>query len=626
MNQTPVVTSSAHKRWAPSPHVVAIAALVLLFLWVYGRFAFSLYFAMDDFINSTLEMRGPLGASLVSALRGTISWSGYRPLTIAMRVLMTHAFGLEHMWGYYVIYLGMHLANTLLTYRIVGRVSRNSAWAFLAAAIVLLLPAHNEAVLWFAANSNVLALFFSLITLDLALTSHDRSAWGWQLATALFYAFAVLSYEVTIVLPLLILIAEWKFTGRPRGRRIGFYALLAITAVALLFERSFVQGSTLSPATASYALNLFPLHLLRGYILIASQMLFLFTSPFVDEPLFQYRRNLLDPLGGSALITIASTLLLSITVFLLALRSPVTPIHEPGAPEPATSVASGRQQRSIFLFWFAWGILWISLLGVAFAGLANRNPENRYTYILSFGMAVSVTALVAWLYQALATVRAAQIALLGLASALLAFYAYTSVSDATDWAAAGKVTRSVQTAIADAIPSVDSDEYIALIGVPSQIGSAYLYALPNAFSSAMKLQLGSVHESFSGNRALREWLRSSPDAASDTYLFNYDGESGVLEPVVVAILCNTPQDCVAYQMARPGGTSLNHGLRYLELYDTANPQLGAIQYLATFKPLNGIYCTLYQDYGVPLDANALVQYPYLQRCRDAFSVLEKVQQ
>ncbi len=603
----PMQTSPPRDRNQNTSAALAVTSLTILFLWVYGRFAFDLYFVMDDYIHAAGEMTGPLWATLRDTFTGAISWSGYRPLTTAMRVLLFHAFGMEQMGAYYMLYLALHLVNTLLAFRIVRRAGAGVPWAFFAAAVVLLLPSHNEAVFWFAANSNPLALFFCLLALDFALTSFGAGALPAQLAAAAAYICAVLAYEVTFALPLLILLADWIRSGRDLRKHLRLYWLLAGAAVALLTLRLLVQNGSLVPSRTDYAASLDPGHIVRGFELLLSQMVLLYNSPFPGAPTFAWSRNWLEPTGPLALATIALTLLLVITTFAYGARN-----------RDSSGTADSGATKSALL-WVGWGLIWIVVMGFAFASLTGRNPENRYTYLLSFGFSVALTAFFFALYQSLRKVRALQFALVGLMSGLLAFYAYTSVSDATDRAAAGALVRSVQETIGSSIPALEPNQSIGQIGIPAQVGSAYTYSIERAFQDAMSLHYGQGRPGFADNASLRTWFTANPAAGEDTYAFAWNSATQGVTPLVAVILCKTFDDCQYHELRRPDGSSKNRGLRYVQIYDTDNPQLGGVALLATLQPYAVQACYIFQDYNVPTDTYAFSDYPQDQRCDDAVS-------
>jgi hypothetical protein len=599
----PTTQEPSHRRIRAQ--IAAIASLCLLFLWVYGRFAFALHFVMDDFIHSAVEMTGPLGATLRDTFAGIISWSGYRPLSTAFRVILTHAFGLERMWGYYVVYLSLHLINTLLAYRLVWRVSQSTLWAFFAAAVVLLLPSHNEAVFWFAATSNVLALFFALVALDFALTATERPGLLPAVGAAAAYACAVLAYEVTLGLPVLILAADWIRNGHTVRRRVRLYILFGITALLLLAMRLAVQAGSLLPVRSDYAVNLDPSHLLRGFLHLFSQMVLLYTSPYAGAPFQPYSRNWLEPASPLAIATSALTLAFVTLTFVLAAYA-----------KQNGGATTDNPSRNAHGRWFLWGLLWMIVMGLAFATLTGRNPENRYTYLLSFGFAVSLTALLAALDETLQRTRPLQCALRSAMAALITFYAFVSVGDATDWAAASAIVRTTQQSIRTAIPNLTPDQAISQIAIPAHLGSAYTYAIGPAFQSAMQLLYPLGQPGFTDHATLRQWFANDSLNPAPTYAFGWNEVTRRVEPITALILCKTYDDCRYFDLLQPDGAA-SSTLRYLQIYDSDNPQLGGVFLLATLEPFAVLGCHIFQDYNVDTDPAAFWDYPEDQRCEDA---------
>ena len=157
----------------------SVFTIIVLFWWVYGRFAGQLYFVLDDTIETYAALSRSLGQAISDSFTGQINWSGYRPLSYAARAFMSHIFGLDKMIGYYLVSLGLHLVNTLMLLALAHALLRSLAWAFVAAMFFLLLPAHNEAVLYMSANANLIALFFCLISLLASLAPPRRPGRGW---------------------------------------------------------------------------------------------------------------------------------------------------------------------------------------------------------------------------------------------------------------------------------------------------------------------------------------------------------------------------------------------------------------------------------------------------------------
>lgn len=597
-------------RLAP---LLALGTLLLLFLWIYGRFAPALHFVLDDPIETEVALARPWSSAVVASFSGAINWSGYRPVTYAMRATLAHLFGLQQMVGYYIVSLGLHLLNTLLTWHIVRRVGRNEAWAFLAAAIVLLLPAHNEAVLYMSASANLLALFFCLLTLELALTARGSDRVWPQIAAAITLALAALAYEATLPLVALIAAADWAM-DRAAGestlrRRLPMYGTMAAGLVLVLGLRVWAGSGAVTPDRADYALSLNPLRIARGYVLLLGQMVLLHTSPWPHVPLFVNVRDWMAPTNPRALASMALALVPGGATLVLGLRATrsaeATPV--PRTPRPPV--------------WMAWGLLWILLMALSFAALAGRNPENRYTYIPSFGMAVAVTALAAWLVARTRPHPAVQAAVMGAAVALLTFYAYVDTSDVSEWERAAAHARSFLAGASAVLPQPPEGVTVAQVGVPGDVGTAYVFDTAEGFAAAMRLNYAlSALPTLAGDLPLRTHLAQDSVAARDTVLLGYDPHTHTVHGVDRALFCTTPESCTDYALrsmddAAPAWT-------YVSVGEPGVPLAGAIAFLIGPGAESPAACWLVFDLTrVRMDPSAYDNAAVATRCNATVAAL-----
>jgi hypothetical protein len=122
--------------------------------------------------------------------RATMYWTG----ALLWPIFHVHA------WGYHLASLLLHIANTLLVFAVCRLWTPMKAAAFWAAAFFAVHEGHQEAVIWYAAISELLAFFFGL-----------ASILAWQkrrtVLSALLFVLALLSKEPAIIfLPLLLLV------------------------------------------------------------------------------------------------------------------------------------------------------------------------------------------------------------------------------------------------------------------------------------------------------------------------------------------------------------------------------------------------------------------------------------
>lgn len=551
IDATPKLKSTPSKAEDGTPWLslmVALGALLAIFAWVYARFAGALYFGMDDYIETEYALAKPLGAVIADAFTGTLSWSGYRPVAYSLRAVMAHLFGAHEVAGYYVVGMGVHLANTLLTFHIVWRVAQRVTPAFLAAAFFLLLPAHNEAVLFMSANANLFALLFALLAIEAGITpalAHARrrtlsSTVGWLLiaATTGAYLLAVLTYEVTLPVILLLLLADWRISTATTNtgtreflqRRTALYGALLLAALVALAMRLWAGG--VAPARADYGISLAPAHLLKGYSQLLSQMALLFNSPWKHLPDYGYNREWMEITNPRALASIALIGAATVGTLWLALRRPfetVRPRH--------------------LLFWLCWGALWVLAISLPFVMLAGRDPENRYTYIPSFGAGVAVGVLFLWFFGWVAKQpwrRIGNLLLIGVAALWLGIYGWVTTSDVAEFGRAGAHARTFLRAV-DAV-SLEGANAIAQVGVPYDVGSAYVFSTDEAFEAAMRLHgVPASLPIISGDLALGALARAGALTSGSTQLLGYDRATNATTAVVGGLFCNAPPDDLSCQ-------------------------------------------------------------------------------
>ncbi|MDE0420331.1 MAG: tetratricopeptide repeat protein [Gammaproteobacteria bacterium] len=156
-------------------------------------------------------------------------------------------FWLEHkLWGldplgYRIVNLVLHLVNSLLVWRLMGRLSVPGAW--LIAAVFAVHPVHVESVAWIIERKDVLSgLFYLTAFLAWIRFAETPTVKGYLLALALFVA-GMLSKSVVVTLPAALLVWHWWRQGNIKpvdGARLAPFFLVgfAISLADLAFYTS----------------------------------------------------------------------------------------------------------------------------------------------------------------------------------------------------------------------------------------------------------------------------------------------------------------------------------------------------------------------------------------------------
>lgn len=539
MKRSKVNGRSFPQRWRswPTAELLPTVGLFLLFLWFYGCLAPQLYFVMDDYIETPVNLAKPLPAILTDIFAGRLDWSGYRPVTYALRALFSHWFRLDFVLGYYLFGLGLHWLNTWLVLRISKQLFAHTAWACLAAVLFLLLPSHNEAIFYMSANANLIGLCFALTTsaLVLAMTQPQLQASRrlvYGTAACLTYVLAVLAYEVLLPLPLLLWLMEWRLLDKveQRKQRPLYWGLLCV-AVSLLGIRYWAMDQRLTHPRSDYAISTDWFHIARGYVILWGQIILLHTSAWENYPLFQNLRAWLSPFDGRVTISVGLILVSGVSWVVWLQRQRQVKARTP-------------------LYWFEWSIAWLYLFSLPFAALGGRNPENRYVYIPSVGFALGLTALFVLGYERVAHRTLARKLILSLAILLLTFYAYVTTSDGVEWSQASRHTRAFMTQAQQQLAQAPTGSKLFQTGVPEHVGAAYVFSTDIAFQNAMQwLYADDTLAVRVGNLPLRDYLRSDAVNLTKTYLLAYDAATYTTRLPEWVEDCYTAIDCLFYPLA-----------------------------------------------------------------------------
>ena len=189
----------------------------------------------------------------------------YWPLTYT-------TFWLEHkLWGlapagYHIVNVLLHLANSLLLWRLLLRLAVPGAWV--AAAVFAVHPLHVESVAWIIERKDVLSGLFYLTAILVWLRFLERPRpWRYGLALSLFAA-GLLSKSMVVTLPAALLILHWwkedRITLRILQQVAPFFLLAGLLAAADLY----------SHGLGSYDMD----YSLPERVLIASQALWFYAG------------------------------------------------------------------------------------------------------------------------------------------------------------------------------------------------------------------------------------------------------------------------------------------------------------------------------------------------------------
>ena len=193
------------------PILFLIAATLFLF-WPVRNYEFINY---DDGNYVFENMNVKAGLTLKSVVWAfTTTWTGnWHPLTWLSHMLDYELYGLNP-GAHHLTSLLFHIANTLLLFWVLKRMTRRLWASSFVAALFALHPLHVESVAWVAERKDVLSAFCWLLTMGMYIRYVERPGLTRYLLTILFFALGLLSKPMLVTLPFVLLLLDYWPLGR----------------------------------------------------------------------------------------------------------------------------------------------------------------------------------------------------------------------------------------------------------------------------------------------------------------------------------------------------------------------------------------------------------------------------
>jgi tetratricopeptide (TPR) repeat protein len=151
--------------------------------------------------------KGITGKSILWAF-ATSHCNNWHPLTWLSHMLDCELFGLEPFW-HHLSNLFFHIANTLLLFLVLKRMT-GAIWqsAFVAAAFALH-PLHVESVAWVAERKDVLSGFFWMLTITCYIRYTEQPSIRRYLLVVLVFASGLMAKPMLVTLPFVLLLLDY---------------------------------------------------------------------------------------------------------------------------------------------------------------------------------------------------------------------------------------------------------------------------------------------------------------------------------------------------------------------------------------------------------------------------------
>lgn len=107
--------------------------------------------------------------------------------------------------GYHLVNILLHISNAIIILFLLRHIFKNLSLAFVAALVFLIHPVQTEAVACIVGISNLLCVFFLLLSLLMYQKSEEKGRYAWSLV---FFLTALLTKEQAVMLPVLLIFCE----------------------------------------------------------------------------------------------------------------------------------------------------------------------------------------------------------------------------------------------------------------------------------------------------------------------------------------------------------------------------------------------------------------------------------
>lgn len=372
------------KLYSALPLIIPIAVFAL-----YARSLFYPLTNYDDYeyINSTVKS-GLNAGSLHFAF--TSRYSYYSPVTWLSFMLECSLFPSAGAGIFRVTNIWLHIANSFLLLKFLGRLFAGSRVVPLVVLLFALHPIQVESVVWVSERKGLLAAFFALLCLNDYVSLSARGGSYLALRAAFFYILSIFSkpslFCLCLLLPLIRLLLL-KRQGEQRSTRLVEFSCIGITACAVPLQILLQSGTLGSGEGARFHFSASA----GSYVLYIAKLL------YPVDLVIPYQRYAWSIAEGS----IAAIILMILTALFWNF---------------------GRKAPAVLFGWGWFLILLFPMTGIV--PLGQHGLANRYLYLPSVGLFISVVFV---LERALGDLQFVRIAICSASIAAFALFAWHEI-------------------------------------------------------------------------------------------------------------------------------------------------------------------------------------------------------
>ena len=210
----PSATHSAEETRTNSAIALFLALVTLVLFWPVSGFEF-INFDDDEFVTENPNVLPGLTLKGIAWALTTTSSDYWRPLSWMSHMLDISLFGLNA-GGHHLTNLLFHVANTLLLFALLNRLTRRRWPSAFVAALFAWHPLHVESVAWVAERKDVMCATFFLLTLWAYARYAESRTKAWYSLTLTGFILALMCKPMAVTLPCVFVLLDLWPLGRLR--------------------------------------------------------------------------------------------------------------------------------------------------------------------------------------------------------------------------------------------------------------------------------------------------------------------------------------------------------------------------------------------------------------------------
>ncbi|MCL4352867.1 O-antigen ligase family protein [Patescibacteria group bacterium] len=479
-----------------SSHILLISYLFVIVLVVLMP-SINNFFTADDFT----WLRWAASSDLFSIRQYFINAHGffYRPLDKTLMFFLYTLFSFQPQ-GYHLFIIILHLLVGIGVYILGLKFFKRKFLAFLASVLFLLLPSSGENIFWLSTISTTLSTFFIIYSLIFMIFYRSKGSFLMYLLAVLFEIFALLSYEMALVYPVLLLILDLILLRPKRIKTVLVSYILPVFLVPLYLALR-LSAHAVWPG-GSYGYNL--LHLVPN---------------FVGNLLGYYALFILGE-GSLSLYTIARSALRThlTAVFLFLMIAVIMAVFLITVRRRDLKIILKNTGSSFAIFCFLFSVAAL----LPFLGLGNI--AERYSYLTSIGFVfLAVFLLDAFVKRIIKQRRSLALYALLVIIIFWSLWNFSRLSaEGREWNHAGQITNKTLSIFRLYYSDIPKESSIYVANVPIKWENAWVFPL------GLKDGLWFIYRNMPVNVYEVKDL-AGLKASNTTYLFKFNKKGDLLK-------------------------------------------------------------------------------------------------